>query len=276
MTTTSALVPNRVIVTDEQRRRLREDGYYITDVLFDEATLQTVRDAFQEVWDRNVAATLKRTTHALTIELAKFRPFLSQLDHHHEVCKAFIRHRVFQELAEQHVGPNVDITWNQAILKPPQKGGTIDNAFAWHQDQWYAQKGDYAKDSNWEILTDPKTSITCWVAISRTTVDNGTLWVIPGGHKKGLLEHVWSEDRREWQGQYDTSWKVPAVLKPGQMLVFDKFLPHSSGANVSEETRMAYQIGYGVPGLKLKPSVDVTQLLRDGKEVEWAPAVAGG
>jgi phytanoyl-CoA hydroxylase len=252
------------IVTEAQRQQLARDGFFITDVLFDEATLEGMRREFKRLWEEHIAWATK-TGDPLTLEQARDRPFFAQLDHKSEVCRAFCHHRVFQEIGRQLVGPDMDMTWNQAIVKPPLPKG--DNAFAWHQDMWYATHGDYVKDCNLDILNDPVSGITAWVAISRTTVDNGTLWVLPGRHMEGLLPHVWSETKREYQGQFDTSWKIPAVLRAGQVLIFRKYLPHGSGPNVSNEDRMAYQIGYTVPGLKLTPSRDLVPILRGGQPV---------
>ena len=254
-----------IVVTEAQRRQFREDGYFMTDVVFDEATLAGVRAQFKRFWDEAIVAAQK-TGNTFEIERAKARPFIAQLDRKSDVCQAFIKHRVFQDLALQLIGPDVDVTWNQCIIKAPQDPKSADTFFSWHQDQWYALNGSYKDDCNMEVLTEPDNAITCWVAISRTIVDNGTLWVLPGRHKEGLLPHVWSKERNEWEGQYDTSWKIPAVLRAGQVLVFKKYLPHSSGQNISQETRMAYQIGYVAKGLKKGPSPDLSPLLRNGVE----------
>jgi phytanoyl-CoA hydroxylase len=249
------------IVNAEQRRSFEEQGFFVTDVLFDEATLADVRREFERLWQDSIATAdagddIEQQQHA------RYRPFITQVHQNSVICNDFCRHPVFLQLCRELIGSDADLIWNQAIIKPP---ASTNNAFAWHQDQWYARHGDYAKDSNPELLQDPDNSFTAWVAISRTIVDNGTLWVLPGRHKEGLLPHVWSEERREWVGEFDTSWKIPAVLRPGQALIFNKYLPHGSSANISQETRMAYQIGYHVPGLKLAPSPDIVPVLRGGQ-----------
>ena len=251
-----------VEVTDAQREQLLTDGFFITDVLFDEPTLEAVRGEFNRLWQEHIENA--RHGDALTQEQAQHRPFMAQLHERSQVCADFCRHPVFLELCRQLLGPDADTTWNQAILKPPSH---LDNTFAWHQDMWYASQGDYIKDTNPDIFWPAETGLTVWVAITRTIVDNGTLWVLPGRHNEGLLPHVWSEEKREYQGQFDTAWKIPAVMKAGQMLVFRKYLPHGSGPNVSDEVRMAYQIGYSLPGLKLVPSPDIAPLMRDGEAV---------
>lgn len=258
-----------VTVTEEQRRQLDRDGYFITDVLFDDATLEAVRQEFKRFWEAEIAAA-EKTDDAHRKHWAKIRPHMAQLDHKSPTCHAFCHHPVFAEICRQLIGPDADMTWNQAILKAPageQTAGTEHNALGWHQDMYYALNGDFKNDCNLDKLTDPVNGITCWIAITRTTVDNGTMWVLPGRHMEGLLPHVWSQERNEYQGQFDVSWRVPAVLRAGQMLIFRKYLPHYSSPNVSNEPRMAYQLGYSVPGINKKPSVNFTPVLRDGKMV---------
>jgi len=250
------------LVSDAQRRQFEEAGFFITDVLFDEPTLEGVRLEFERVWKEKIEAA--QGSDASTQELTRYRPFLTRLHTVSPKCDAFCRHPIFLQLCRELLGADADMTWNQAIPKPP---APMDNTFAWHQDNWYALHGDYAKDSNLDILKANETSFTVWVAISRTIVDNGTLWVLPGRHKEGLLPHVWNEERKEWVGQFDTSWKIPAVMRAGQMLIFRKYLPHGSGANISQETRLAYQIAYSVPGLKFGPSPDILPILRHNEAV---------
>lgn len=268
MTTQETLQPvrqaARLHVTEAQREQLETDGYFVTGIVFDEETLGEVRSEFTRLWGEHICEA-EKTGDPLTLEQARNRPFMARLDQRSDACRAFCHHDVFRDLSRELVGADVDLTWNQAIVKPPLHAG--DNAFAWHQDPWYAIHGDYANDSDPEILRHPTNSFTAWVAITRTTVDNGTLWVLPGRHKEGLLPHVWSDERREYQGQFDTTWKVPVVLRAGQVLVFRRYLPHASGANVSGEVRMAYQLSYSVPGLKLTPSPDLSPLIRKGGAV---------
>src|SRR5688572_11801224 len=142
MTTLTAPVE----VTPAQREQLDEQGFFITDVLFDEPTLEAVRGEFNRMWQEHIRAA--RARGALTQEQAQYRPFMSRLHEHSEVCADFCRHPIFLELCRQLIGTDADMTWNQCILKPPSRS---DNAFAWHQDMWYAAHGDYMKDTNPDI-----------------------------------------------------------------------------------------------------------------------------
>lgn len=231
-------------VTTEQRRSFADNGYFITAPLFDAATLAAVQSEFQRMWDEDIAKA-ERAGNPVDIEFVRLRPFFSHLERRSPICTTFCRHPQLVALAQQMLGPELDMTWNQAIVKPPAKG----KPFAWHQDGFYAVNGSHAKDADHSLALGGERQITYWIAITRTTIENGTLWVVPGLHKQGLLPHLWSQEQREWQCQFDSRGQIPCELAPGQVLVFTNLVPHRSGPNVSSEVRMAYQIGYGVPGV---------------------------
>lgn len=233
-------------VTDQQRAQFRDDGFFVTDVLFDTATLDGVQAEFQRMWDEDVASA-QRGGDRRAAELQAVRGFFAHLEKRSPTCAAFCRHPQLVALTGQMLGPDVDMNWDQAIAKAPSKG----LPFAWHQDAYYA----YASPDYLPPEVDRKKyftndwSVTCWVAITRTTIANGTMWAATGMHRHGMLPHVWNADMRDWNCQFDDSGKVAVELRRGQVLVFAHLLPHYSGANVSHEVRMAYQIGYSIPGI---------------------------
>lgn len=248
-------------ITADQRCSFEEKGCFVTEPLFDSATLAAMQGEFQRMWDEDIAKA-EQTGSATDVEFARLRPFFSHLEKRSPVCAAFCRHPQLVTLAQQMLGDELDLTWNQAIVKPPAKG----KPFAWHQDGFYAVNGNHAKDADPNLALGGKSQITYWIAITRTTIENGTLWVVPGLHKQGLFPHLWSQEQREWQCQFDSSGKIPCELQPGQVLVFTNLVPHCSGPNISNEVRMAYQIGYGIPGV-LKNNYQIP-VLRAGKAVE--------
>ena len=104
-----------------------------------------------------------------------------------------------------------------------------------------------------------------WVALTRTTNNNGTLHVLPGGHQQGFLPYTRLEDTGELSGSLDTTAQITVELQPGQMLVFSGMLPHYSGPNVTDEIRMVYQFCYGIPGTR--PADSVYPVLRENQLV---------
>jgi len=80
--------------------------------------------------------------------------------------------------------------------------------------------------------------ISVMVAIDPSTPHNGPLQVSAGGHNEGVFKNEAGvldkaiEDSMEF---------VPVLTKPGDIVLFDSFLPHRSDANMSDSwRRLAY------------------------------------
>ena len=216
-------------ITEGQKKRFSEEGFFITDVLFRESELESVRSEFEQVWQ------------------AEGRPSMSFFGRFHrrsEKCLAFCRHPVFRDLCGQLIGPDADLNFNQALVKAPEGG----RAFTWHQDARY-------------LITEPLDAVTCWVAVTPVNVSNGTLWVLPGRHREGLLPHE-RDAFGQWHCRVDESLKRPVELQAGQMLVFSRLLPHASGPNTTSALRMAYQIGFTPMQFRVIDSKGPVQLPR--------------
>ena len=84
----------------------------------------------------------------------------------------FCAHPVFADLCHDLVGPDARLYWEQAVYKKPERPGS----FPWHQDNGYR-------------YVEPQQYLTCWVALTDATRENGCPWLAPGLHRRGTLEH---------------------------------------------------------------------------------------
>jgi phytanoyl-CoA hydroxylase len=123
---------------------------------------------------------------------------------------------------------------SQVIFKQAHIGGEV----SWHQDASF-------------FVTDPQTVTTFWFALEDATLDNGCLWVEPGGHRgpRGALrEQFVCEDGHLRMRPLDpTPWPDTTSARPlpvpaGTLVIFDGLLPHFSAANRSPVSRMAYTL----------------------------------
>jgi phytanoyl-CoA hydroxylase len=124
---------------------------------------------------------------------------------------------------------------SQLIFKQPHIGGEV----GWHQDGSFFE-------------TTPQTVTTFWFALEDATLDNGCLWVQPGGQASPLRERYVCEptdqgprlrmealDRTPWPGTADA---VPLPVPAGTLVVFGGLLPHYSAPNRSPRSRLAYTL----------------------------------
>lgn len=242
MTATAAM-------TDAMWEQYARDGYFVTDVIYDDDTLKTLRERFDELWQRQIEDA-KRNGDPQRIKLITQRPFISGIAQQHDECMQTLRHPMLIDIARRIIGDEVDQTYDQAVLKAPTGGEAEQvNHFGWHQDAYYPLNGGNPKNWNAEKLLDLRNGFMGWLAVTRATVDNGCLWTVPGMHTQGLLPHVRDEKQRDWNAQFDKTNQQPLELQPGQLLIFTPLTPHASGPNVTtDEVRMAYQFGFATPG----------------------------
>ena len=117
------------------------------------------------------------------------------------------------------------------IFKQPRIGGEV----TCHQDSTF-------------LYTEPFDIAGLWFAIEDSTLENGCLWAIPGGHKLGLKSRWMRDseggmkfevfDSRPW----DEEKLVPLEVKKGSLVLLHGLLPHKSLANRSARSRHAYTL----------------------------------
>ena len=145
-------------------------------------------------------------------------------------AREFCAHPVFAELAGALLGPDVRLYWDQAVYKKPERPGT----FPWHQDNGYT-------------YLEPQQYLTCWVALTDATVENGCPWVVPGLHRQGTLAHRLTDAGWECLAD-DPPDAVPVEAPAGSVVVFSSLTPHKTGPNTSDGVRKAYIVQYAPDG----------------------------
>jgi phytanoyl-CoA hydroxylase len=121
------------------------------------------------------------------------------------------------------------------IFKQPHIGGEV----GCHQDATF-------------LYTDPISVTGFWFAIEDATIDNGCLWVAPGGHTTGLrqvFKRVGGDDEGTVFETLDATPPpvppddlVPLEVPAGTLVALDGRLPHWSDVNRSPVSRHAYTL----------------------------------
>jgi phytanoyl-CoA hydroxylase len=169
-----------------------------------------------------------RLTRPLPQAINKIGHAVHDLD---PVFDAFSRGPQLAELAADLGLQEPRIWQSMLICKQPGIGGEV----RWHQDASY-------------FFTEPITVTTFWFALEDADLDNGCLWVQPGGHRGPLRERFVRDGRATRLLTLDTTpWpderdSVPVPCKAGTLVVFHGLLPHWSAANRSPRSRHAYTL----------------------------------
>jgi ectoine hydroxylase-related dioxygenase (phytanoyl-CoA dioxygenase family) len=151
-----------------------------------------------------------------------------------DVLRDLSTHELFLDLALDLVGTDVNLYWDQAVYKKPEK----PRRFPWHQDNGYT-------------FVVPQQYLTCWIPLTEATLDNGCPQIAPGLHRSGTLEHVYV-DPLGWQCfEAPPGEVVAAPVVPGDVVVFSSLAPHLTGPNVTDSVRKAYLLQYAPAGAEV-------------------------
>lgn len=116
------------------------------------------------------------------------------------------------------------------IFKQPGIGGEVEC----HQDSTF-------------LYTEPIDIVGLWFALEDARIDNGCLWVIPGGHRYGLKSRwIRTEGGMKFDVYDESPWPegrlVPLEVTKGSLILLHGLLPHRSYENKSPHSRHAYTL----------------------------------
>jgi ectoine hydroxylase-related dioxygenase (phytanoyl-CoA dioxygenase family) len=148
--------------------------------------------------------------------------------------RRFVGHPVFTALCADIVGPDANLYWDQGVYKKPEK----PRRFPWHQDNGYT-------------FVEPQQYLTCWVALTDATEQNGCPWVAPGLHRYGTLKHTYVEPLG-YECFAEPPHRVAAPVEAGGIVVFSSLTPHLTGPNLTDSVRKAYIVQYAPPGARMQ------------------------
>ena len=142
----------------------------------------------------------------------------------HEGFDRLVRHGRLMETVSRLFGEQAILFKEKINFKMPGGAG-----FKAHQDQ----------QAGWS--TYAPLFITALVGIDASTLENGCLEVAPGWHKRGLLGEEWKplDDQRI----AEVGLK-PVPTSPGDVLLFDSYVPHASAENMTAAARRILYLTY--------------------------------
>jgi len=137
----------------------------------------------------------------------------------------------------QLLGPNVCFTHQQFVTKLPDLGEQRSD-IPMHQDDGYGR-------------LEPPIDLTLWVALCDTDERNGCLWIVPGSHRSGLLEHGAAGVNPLLREAAVEEKAVAVPMRAGEGVAFSGLTLHGSGPNHSSEARPSLFVRYCDPHVKM-------------------------
>ena len=251
-------------LTASERAAFDRDGFVVLPELLDEPTVAALVDQLDELEAEMDELLATQADGRIAIAEAGAITFTVHAVLRSAAARALATHPSLVGLCHDLVGPDVNLYWDQAVYKKPEK----PRRFPWHQDNGY-------------VFVEPQQYLTCWLALTDTTLDNGCPWILPGAHRAGTLLHHWV-DPIGWECFAENpDGAVAAELPAGGGVVFSSLTPHLTGPNLTDAVRKAYIVQYAPSGaevvrrgpdgpLQRVPADDPGrqyEILRDGERV---------
>ena len=228
-------MPPYQLITPEQANAYRELGGFVLEDAFSDEELSLLLSALDpieaEVNDRLASDSGNQPNIARANEIV----FSAHVVLRSVEARTFAQHRVFAQLCHDLIGPRSRLYWDQLVYKRP---GTVEE-FPWHQDNGYT-------------FVEPQQYLTCWVALTDATADNGCPWIAPGLHLEGTLAHKWTHLGFECLHNAPENAQV-MPLRAGSIAVFSSLTPHRTGPNLTSQVRKAYILQYAPDGALVYP-----------------------
>ena len=216
-------------ITAAQAREYDEAGCFVFADAFDAAELRAMDEAIEpgEALVREFLAGRPDGRFSVAgVDTQTVAPHLVQSS---DLLRAVCSRAPLAGIARDLLGPEVRLYWEQAVYKQPHSAEPV----LWHQDNGYT-------------FVEPQSYLTCWIAITDATLENGCVTVMPGAHRDGTLAHRSTPIGFECWGDASAARSVP--VRAGSIVVFTSLTPHFTAANTTDAVRKAYIVQYAPSG----------------------------
>jgi len=218
--------------TGDELGRYAEDGYFLRPAMLSPPEVADFRDHAR----RQLQAEATQGTVMAKSDKEGNKTLLRMWNHAGDDKYGLLaRDERLVGLAQGSVGKPVYLYSHKMTMKQPNEGG----AWEWHQDFGYWH--------NYGCLAPDMMSI--YVALDKSTRQNGCLQLLKGSHKLGRLNHVREEGQTNVDPEYVEAATrrfelVYAEMEAGDVLAFHSNLLHRSDANRSDTYRWGYICSY--------------------------------
>jgi ectoine hydroxylase-related dioxygenase (phytanoyl-CoA dioxygenase family) len=216
---------NEKILSEEQIAQFDRDGFLLVRGMYSPQEVAAISEWTDEVASRPETAgkfmmyfeNSSDDDSRILCRIENFVPY-------HDGFSSLITARRMQQAVSELFAEQAVLFKDKINFKLP--GG---DGFKEHQD---VQAG-------WDDYAD--LHITAMIAVDETNVENGSLEMIPGLHKQGLLGEMWAPLT---EGDTDHIPYVAVHCQPGDAVFFDSFAPHRSYPNRTDRARRVLYITY--------------------------------
>ncbi len=227
--------PNKAL-NQEQVDQFRIQGYLALGKVFEDELVAQLRGEYDRLFaDARGEGTYRNLASPDVKDGAEPAQMLQimQMCERSLLFRRLLFHERLLDVAEDLIGPNIQLFHDQALFKPAHHGGAV----LWHQDNAY-----------WKCA--PANLVSCWLTLDEVDVSNGAMHVIPGSHLRPVA-HPPAPDGSvllDIEQEVDTGAAVVIPLPAGGAMVHHCQTVHYTPPNHTDRQRRAFVIHFMPPG----------------------------
>lgn len=153
---------------------------------------------------------------------------MSHLAFYDEEFENHARNPKILDVIESLLGTDIKLYQDQLFMKPPRIGS----------------RQRYHQDMPLGFYIDPPDMVTCWAALTDSTIENGCVWMLPGTHKFGITEQSKWAEYEQMSVEGSLAEERPLELKAGDCSFHHGLILHSSRPNLTNQRRRGYATHY--------------------------------
>lgn len=215
-------------LTPDELARYEEQGFVEVAGVFSSQELEAINSEIELL--RQKAAPRPNSDNPL-----QDSHFLFGLGLRSELTRRLCEDERILTLLEDIVFPGIAIHSAKLVEKLPLD----DTVCHWHQDEAYYKTAS----------SQSQCRMSVWIPLQDCDQKNGCIWVVPGSHKLGLLQHQPRKDgickiHTFQDGSEDIPNAIPYPIKAGSILLFHALTSHRSLGNSTTQPRRSFIISY--------------------------------
>jgi len=244
---------------ESQARQFAQEGYARFDGVLAGSTLALLREECDAFVAREDARMDALGVDTIGISHRGKRYFANECQRAAPRLRQMLFGEAMADICRATLGDDAYFFFDQFVVKGPEGG----LPFAWHQDSGYVVGNGGPADH--------APYLTCWCPLDDATEENGTVRLIPGSHRNGILPHERQLGSNDLVGAPADTQGIIVEAKAGDVVAFSSLTLHATSANRSDRPRRVYLAQY-TPEVMLDPGTrqlrrNAIPLLREGEQV---------
>lgn len=246
---------------EHQSRQFAEDGYAVFEGALAGDALSLLRDECDAFVAREDARMDALGVDTIGITHRGKRYFANECQRVAPRLRQMLFSETMADVCRATIGDNAYFFFDQYVVKGPEGG----LPFSWHQDSGYVVGNGGPPDH--------APYVTCWCPLDDATEENGTVRLMPGSHRNGILPHERQAGSNDLVGAPAEAEGIIVEAKAGNIVAFSSLLLHATGANRTDRPRRVYLAQY-TPEAMLDPGTKQLRrnaiiLVQNGEQVTF-------